>query len=108
MPHPAESLHLALFPSRCEETYGLVVDEALAHGVPVLVSARGAFVERRGQGGVEVLSGGAKEFGFALRGLVSDPESYAALAAAVPDELPTMVCAAQQYRELYVRAQEKR
>lgn len=108
MPHPAESLHLALFPSRCEETYGLVVDEALAHGVPVLVSARGAFVERRGQGGVEVLSGGAKEFGFALRGLVNDPESYAALAAAVPEELPTMACAAQQYRELYVRAQEKR
>jgi len=41
-------LHLAVFPSRCQETYGLVVDEALAHGVPVLCSdaARSASARR--------------------------------------------------------------
>lgn len=38
--------HLALFLSRAEETYSLVVDEALACGVPVVVSPRGAPAER--------------------------------------------------------------
>jgi glycosyltransferase involved in cell wall biosynthesis len=108
MAHPAESLHIALFPSRCEETYGLVVDEALAHGVPVLVSERGAFAERRGQGGVEVVAGGAVAFRGVLRGLVENPGSYAALRAAVPEELPSMASTAQQYRQLYRRAQENR
>ena len=45
-PHPALDLDLAVFPSLCHETYGLVVEEALAHGVPVVVSSRGALPER--------------------------------------------------------------
>lgn len=45
---------LAVFPSRAPESYGLVVDEALAAGLPVFVSNRGALRERVGAAG-EVL-----------------------------------------------------
>lgn len=41
---------LAVFPSRAEETFGLVVAEALALGFPTLVSDRGALPERVGLG----------------------------------------------------------
>jgi len=41
---------LAVFPSRAEETFGLVVAEALALGFPTLVSDRGALPERVGKG----------------------------------------------------------
>ncbi|HKD99722.1 MAG TPA: glycosyltransferase [Planctomycetota bacterium] len=39
---------VAAFPSRAPESYGLVVDEAIAAGLPALVSNRGAFAERAG------------------------------------------------------------
>lgn len=42
---------LAVFPSRCEESYGLVVEEAQAHGIPVLVTPVGALPERAGAAG---------------------------------------------------------
>jgi glycosyltransferase involved in cell wall biosynthesis len=38
----AGTLDLALFPSRAHETYSLVVEEAIAAGLPVVVSDRGA------------------------------------------------------------------
>ncbi len=47
----ARSAHLAAFPSRLFETYGLVVDEALDFGLPVWVSDRGALSERIGGAG---------------------------------------------------------
>jgi glycosyltransferase involved in cell wall biosynthesis len=43
---------IAAFPSRAPESYGLVVDEAFAAGLPVLVSNRGALRERVGDAGV--------------------------------------------------------
>ena len=42
----AADLDLAVFPSRAEETYSLVVEEAVALGLPVLTSDRGAMPER--------------------------------------------------------------
>jgi glycosyltransferase involved in cell wall biosynthesis len=99
-PHPAGNLHLAVFPSRCQETYGLVIDEALARGVPVVVSDLGAFAERRGQGGVVVTS--LLELGDCLRALVAR-ERLRALAAAIPSELPTVAAAAAEYLAIYRR-----
>jgi glycosyltransferase involved in cell wall biosynthesis len=97
--HPAKHLHLAVFPSRCQETYGLVVDEALAHGVPAVLSDRGAFAERRGRPGVVVtpLDGLAAT----LRELVGDPARLAALADAVPHDLPTIAASAVRHLDLY-------
>jgi len=97
--HPARDLHLAVFPSKCQETYGLVVDEALAHGVPAVVSDAGALAERAGTGGVVVtpLQGLAN----VLRELVASRDRLAALRATIPATLPTIEASAQRHFELY-------
>jgi glycosyltransferase involved in cell wall biosynthesis len=99
--HPARDLHLAVFPSKCQETYGLVVDEALAHGVPAVVSDAGALRERAGTGGVVVTPIGA--LANVLRELVGSPERLAALRARIPTELPTIAASARRHLELYSR-----
>lgn len=99
--HPARDLHLAVFPSKCQETYGLVVDEALAHGVPTVVSDQGAFAERRAAPGVVVT--GIAALASVLRELVTSPARLAALRAAIPAELPTIAASAQRHLELYRR-----
>ncbi len=102
-PHPARSMDLAVFPSLCEETYGLVVDEALAHGVPTLVSDRGALPERAALGGVAVAS--IEQLASVLADLLGDDEALATLRASIPDasRLPSVRDAASAYRRLYVR-----
>lgn len=97
--HPAARLHLAVFPSKCLETYGLVVDEALQHGVPVVVSDRGAFAERAQQGGVRVT--GLDRLAATLRELLTDRDALAALRRAVPSVLPDIAAAAAAYDDLY-------
>ncbi|HEX5052804.1 MAG TPA: glycosyltransferase [Planctomycetota bacterium] len=99
--HPARDLHLAVFPSKCQETYGLVVDEALAHGVPAVLSDQGAFAERAGVGGVVVTP--IAQLASVLRELVGSPEKIAALRAAIPASLPTIVASAERHLELYRR-----
>lgn len=99
--HPARDLHLAVFPSRCQETYGLVVDEALAHGVPAVVSDQGALRERAGTGGVVVTE--LARLAEVLHGLVGSPHRLAALRAAIPATLPTIAASAARHLELYRR-----
>jgi glycosyltransferase involved in cell wall biosynthesis len=99
--HPARDLHLAVFPSKCQETYGLVVDEALAHGVPTVVSDFGALRERAGTGGVVVTP--LPQLATVLRELVTSPARLAALRAAIPAVLPTIAASAQRHLELYRR-----
>lgn len=98
-PHPARRLHLAVFPSKCQETYGLVVDEALAHGVPVVCSDAGALAERRGTGGVAVtpLAG----LPALLRELVGSAARLADLRAAIPASLPTIAASAERHLAIY-------
>lgn len=98
-PHPAHNLHLAVFPSKCQETYGLVVDEALAHGVPTVVSDRGALAERAGTGGVVVTSLDALPQ--VVRSLVCDQGRLGALRSAVAPVQRTMAHAALEYLDLY-------
>lgn len=99
--HPARDLHLAVFPSKCQETYGLVVDEALAHGVPVVLSDQGAFAERRGHGGVVVTP--IAQLANVLRELVGSPQAITALRAAIPTSLPTIAASARRHFEIYSR-----
>ncbi len=99
--HPARDLHLAVFPSKCQETYGLVVDEALAHGVPAVVSDQGALRERDGTGGVVVTPLSA--LASVLRELVTSPNRLAALRTAIPATLPTIAASADRHLELYAR-----
>lgn len=97
--HPARDLHLAVFPSKCQETYGVVVDEALAHGVPVVVSDAGALRERTDTPGVVVTP--IAQLAPVLRGLVTSPARIAALRAAVPTRLPTIAASARRHLEIY-------
>ncbi|MGE3175598.1 MAG: glycosyltransferase [Planctomycetota bacterium] len=106
VPHPALGLHLAVFPSKCQETYGLVVDEALARGVPAVVSDRGALHERGAGGGVEVTA--LPSLGRVVHDLVADRDRLARLRAAVPAALPTIAAAADRYLELYDDAKAAR
>lgn len=99
--HPARDLHLAVFPSKCQETYGLVVDEALAHGVPTVVSDQGALAERAHTPGVVVTP--LPRLASVLRELVGSPSRLAALRAAIPASLPTIATSAARHLELYRR-----
>ncbi len=106
MPHPALRLHLAVFPSKCQETYGLVVDEALARGVPAVVSDQGALVERGAHGGVVVSS--LPNLRLTLHDVGRSPERLAALRSSVPADLGSIDGAAQRYVELYEKARSAR
>lgn len=98
-PHPTRHLHLAVFPSRCQETYGLVVDEALAHGVPVVVSDQGALLERGELPGVVVSA--LPSLAATLHDLVTRRDRLLALWQAVPRSLPCIDDAAARYLDLY-------
>ena len=97
--HPARALHLAVFVSKCQETYGLVVDEALAHGVPVVVSDFGALAERKAALGVVVTSLDA--LANVLAELIGSPQRLSALRDAIPQHLPTMRVSARRHLALY-------
>jgi glycosyltransferase involved in cell wall biosynthesis len=76
LPSLAKGAHLAAYPSRAPESYGLVVDEALAMGLPALVSDGGALPERISGGGP-----GAPTFGAVLP--TGDVAAWAAQIAAL-------------------------
>jgi glycosyltransferase involved in cell wall biosynthesis len=64
------------------ETYGMVVTEALARGVPVLATDVGGVPEALGHAGLLVPPGDPAAFGAALRAWLGDPELRARLRAA--------------------------
>jgi glycosyltransferase involved in cell wall biosynthesis len=72
---------LAAFPSRAAESYGLVIEEALAMGLPAFVSDRGAYPEvlrantgKSGLPGAILPAETPTAWTVALRELVDDPE----------------------------------
>jgi glycosyltransferase involved in cell wall biosynthesis len=75
---------VAVFPSLSMETYGLVVDEALALGLPVVVSRIGALPERIDGVGFAVAPGDPVAWAAGLRRFVDEPGLRAALAASLP------------------------
>ena len=102
---PGRALDVAVFPSLCEETYGLVVEEALARGVPVVVSDLGALSERIGGGGLVTRAGDVEALREALRSLTAE-QGLARLRAGIPTEFGTIEDAARRYVELYRAALE--
>ncbi len=103
--HPAEQMDLAVFFSHCEETYGLVVEEALAHGRPVIVSDRGALPERtRCGGGVVVSHRDTAALRHHIRRLIEDPRAFGELSEQIPGTFATMKDTAARYRDLYADA----
>jgi glycosyltransferase involved in cell wall biosynthesis len=69
--HAADAL---LFPTRHEESFGLVVAEAMACGLPVLASRRGAVPEVLGGAGELLPAADRDGWAHAIARLVADPE----------------------------------
>jgi len=95
---------LAVFPSRAEETFGLVVAEARALGFPVVVSDRGALPERVGAAGAVVPAADPSALAHLLAALLRDGKPLAAWAAAPRDDLLTPAAHAARVADLYNRA----
>ena len=52
--HPVSGAHLMVSATRAEESHGLVLDEARVLGMPAVLPAAGAFVERATEGGCKL------------------------------------------------------
>jgi len=72
-----------LLPSTCEETFGLVVVEAMAAGSPPIVAAHGALTEliTPGVDGALFRPGDSEALGKAIADVEADPERYEAYGA---------------------------
>lgn len=105
LPRLASRAHLAAFPSKALESYGLVVDEALALGLPVLASDAGALGERVGAAGrvlpLPVDAAAVATWAATLAEVADDPTCLATWRAAIPDRMPGPEDAARRLLELY-------
>jgi glycosyltransferase involved in cell wall biosynthesis len=72
LPLIVDRVDLAVFPSRAEETFGLVVAEARALGLPVITSDRGALPESLGAAGITVPAADSPALAQLLRELADD------------------------------------
>jgi glycosyltransferase involved in cell wall biosynthesis len=95
---------LAVFVSRAEETFSLVVAEARALGFPVVVSDRGAMPERVGGGGAIVPAGDPAMLAHLFAALLKDPAPLAEWGAVPAPPLPTPAEYAGRLAEVYDRA----
>ena len=80
---------LAIFPSRAEETFGLVVAEARSLGFPVLVSDRGALSERVGNAGATIPAENPAALAERLRELLEEGEPLDAWSEAAQEDMMT-------------------
>ena len=104
----ARGCDLAAFPSRAFESYGLVVEEALALGLPTWVSDRGALPEVLHRaahfgslpGGV-VRAESPSAWRTVVRELVADPEKLQDAAARVPARLKTAADTTRDLLEIF-------
>lgn len=97
---------LAVFMSRAEETFGLVVAEARALGFPVVVSDRGALPERVGEAGAVLPAADPATLAHLLAALLKDPSPLARWAAAPHDDLLTPAAHAARVAAVYDRARQ--
>jgi glycosyltransferase involved in cell wall biosynthesis len=92
--------HLAALPSRVAESYGLVLDEAQALGLPAWVSARGAPPERLGAGGRILPADEPAAWARALAEVLGDPAGLEAERRAVRTP-PAPEAAARSLARIY-------
>ncbi|MEX1023448.1 MAG: glycosyltransferase [Planctomycetota bacterium] len=84
--HPVTAVHAFVSGSRAHESWGLVVDEARALGLPQVLPARGAFPERlrEGAGATFYAPGDAEDLARVLIALRDEPGRLDALERAAP------------------------
>lgn len=94
-------MDVLLVPSVGLESYGLVVDEAMAHGVPVVASRLGALPERfTEECGAFFPAGDARALKAVVERLVARPETVAGWRRALP-RVRTLEEAAARIEEVY-------
>lgn len=101
LPALCRQAHLAAFPSRAPESYGLVLDEVLALGLPAWVSDRGALSERVGSAGCILPAEKPAAWEDAVRQLLHNPAILQEQRRALPGRMPTAQDAAQTLHQLY-------
>jgi len=95
------AMDVLLVPSVGLESYGLVVDEAMAHGVPVVASRLGALPERYTEAcGAFFPAGDAGALRAVLERLVARPETVSEWRRALP-RVRTLVETAERIEEVY-------
>lgn len=94
-------MDLLLVPSVGLESYGIVVDEAMAHGVPVIASREGALPERFPEScGAYFPAGDAASLRSTIDALVARPETVVEWRNALPP-VRTLEVAARRIEEIY-------
>lgn len=107
LPLIAERVDLAVFPSRAEETFGLVVAEARALGLPVITSDRGALPEGLGPAGTTVPAAEPAALARLLVELADDGSRLQRWRGASRSDLVDPAAHATQLAALYGRALAK-
>jgi glycosyltransferase involved in cell wall biosynthesis len=107
--HPVSDVHAFVSATRVHESYGLVLDEALALGLPGVIPDAPAFVERAGERAGSLLYAAARagELARAFDRLLTEPDLWPRLvreASAARERLPTIAEVAGKHAELYERA----
>jgi glycosyltransferase involved in cell wall biosynthesis len=94
-------MDVLLVPSVGLESYGIVVDEAMAHGVPVVASRRGALPERFDEScGAFFPAGDPDALRAVIERLVARPEAIDEWRRALPP-VRTLEDAAERIEEIY-------
>ena len=99
---------VAVFPSLASESYGMVVDEALRLGLPVVVSDRGALAERMGLRGLSVSVDSAEPLALLFKRLLEHPEMLAQARAASAGTLESARTHAEKLLATYESARKQR
>jgi glycosyltransferase involved in cell wall biosynthesis len=107
--HPVGGAHAMVSGSRARESFGMVLDEAAALGMPMILPRAGAFPERlpEGRGALYYAPRDAASLAEVLARLLADPGLPARLAASLPrpSELaPTEAQHVERLLAVYARA----
>ncbi|MHC4944096.1 MAG: PIG-L family deacetylase [Planctomycetota bacterium] len=98
---------LAVFPSLARESYSMVLDEAVALGLPVVVSDAGALPERAGDGGEVFPAGDAAALGKVLLDLEGERSRLEAFSQAIRKRTWTLKDNCRRLEALYREAMEE-
>lgn len=84
--HPVSSVHAFVSGTRAHESWGLVLDEAVALGLPLVLPRSGAYAERlrEGQGALFYEPGSEEALAAVLERLLAEPDLWPALRAHLP------------------------
>ncbi|MCA8975114.1 MAG: glycosyltransferase [Planctomycetes bacterium] len=105
--HPVTDVHLMIAGTRALETWGVVIDEAVALGLPMILPESGAYPEHiggRGRGALFYERSNAESLAAVLRRLQREPGLVAALRAELPtlrEILPTVEAHVGQLERIY-------